>query len=163
MRLLRYTFAILLFASALPLYAQMEGRVQPDNYAVVEQAGSPLGIVIRPQSMAPSTAGQASAYLKNVVYMRNLSSKTVRGYVLIARSGDKDISYTCFILRGHIEPGRFRPQVFRWDALIDDKADNIELLIDYVSFTDGSEWGQDTLGRSRKVPNYIKGFEAAKA
>lgn len=148
------TLVLLGAAFIAPAFGQPENPTPPGSFVIADQPDSPLKVSLERQGPSAS-----SMMLK----VTNAGSLPVRGYVLRVKGEERDHVYSSVFVNRFIDPGKWKPAGVSSGYVGNVKPQTVEISVDYVEFTDGSKWGPDTLGRSVRIKDYIKGHEAAKS
>jgi hypothetical protein len=116
-------------------------------------------VTITPQADSPlvvSTGVSRMAPLGVTLRVENSSDRPVKAFVLAIDAGGKRSTYTSVRPKRPVEPGKFVNQ-----GVASKGADNIEITLDHVLFTDGSTWGADVFGRAKMAAAYLDGHDLA--
>jgi hypothetical protein len=143
----------LLLTGALQSFGQ-NGRFSqlPLNFDLPVQNGSPITIT--------QIYRDEDAY---TYWIENVGDKPISSYVMRA-VGDRghagDVT-TTLLGKQKFQPGSLRSEAIGIERSNFAEDETVSLLIDLVSFTDGSTWGPDTVHRSQFIAGFYAGRKSA--
>lgn len=122
---------------------------------VAEQKDNPL------LSTVINVDNSAESYQKVNISFQNITSKSIRGYVISVSNKNTGKMIISFLPTKSFQPNDIYMQeiVVERENLKLDK--NLSLVIDYVKFDDGSFWGENAQGQSEHIAGGIAGARVA--
>ncbi len=88
--------------------------------------------------------------------LKNVGLIPIRAYAVITDvNGRKDVRFAIYPSKP-VEPGKDFT-----DSYVYDQSDKVSFSLDFVEFTDGSKWGNDSNEKSKLIDAYMEGWNLA--